>query len=138
MKSRLPLSLKRVLACSGCSALLVLSSALLASRSGAVLVTDSPKEVVDEAWQIIYRNYLDSTGDYDKSSWRKLRRELLSKSYSTKKEAYEAIRGMLLTLEDPYTRFMDPDEFKELHIDTTGELTGVGIPTQLRRGKPSC
>ena len=127
MNSRIPLSVKRSLALSGCSVLLMLSSALLASRSGAALITASPKEVIDEAWQIIYRNYLDSTGDYDKDSWRQLRKELLAKSYSTKNEAYEAIRGMLLTLEDPYTRFMDPDEFRELHIDTTGELTGVGI-----------
>ena len=127
MNVRLPVFLKRALALSGCSALLVLSSAVLPRRSWATLVTDSPKEVIDEAWQIIYRNYLVSTGDYDRDSWRQLRKELLSKSYTTKKEAYEAIRGMLLTLEDPYTRFMDPDEFKELHIDTTGELTGVGI-----------
>lgn len=119
--------LKRALALSGCSALLVLGSAVLASGSWAALITDSPKEVIDEAWQIIYRNYLASIGDYDKGSWRQLRKDLLSKTYSTKKEAYEAIRGMLLTLDDPYTRFMDPDEFKELHIDTTGELTGVGI-----------
>lgn len=127
MNIRLPVLLKRALALSGCSALLVLSSAALPGRSWATLITDSPKEVIDEAWQIIYRNYLVSIGDYDRDSWRQLRKELLSKSYSTKKEAYEAIRGMLLTLEDPYTRFMDPDEFKELHIDTTGELTGVGI-----------
>ncbi len=127
MNSPTSLSLKRILVLSGCSALLVLSSGALLNCSWAALITDSPKEVIDEAWQIIYRNYLDSTGDYDKSSWRQLRKELLAKSYSTKKEAYEAIRGMLLTLEDPYTRFMDPDEFKELHIDTTGELTGVGI-----------
>lgn len=119
--------LNRALALSGCSALLVLGSTVLASGSWAALITDSPKEVIDEAWQIIYRNYLASTGDYDKGSWRQLRKDLLSKTYSTKKEAYEAIRGMLLTLDDPYTRFMDPDEFKELHIDTTGELTGVGI-----------
>lgn len=119
--------LNRALALSGCSALLVLGSAVLASGSWAALITDSPKEVIDEAWQIIYRNYLASIGDYDKGSWRQLRKDLLSKTYSTKKEAYEAIRGMLLTLDDPYTRFMDPDEFKELHIDTTGELTGVGI-----------
>lgn len=127
MNSRLPLLLKRLLALSGCSALLVLGSALLPSTSRATLITDSPKEVIDEAWQIIYRNYLVSIGEYDRGSWRQLRKELLSKSYSTKEEAYEAIRGMLLTLEDPYTRFMDPDEFRELYIDTTGELTGVGI-----------
>lgn len=125
--SPISLWLKRALALSGCSALLVLGSAVLASGSWAALITDSPKEVIDEAWQIIYRNYLASIGDYDKGSWRQLRKDLLSKTYSTKKEAYEAIRGMLLTLDDPYTRFMDPDEFKELHIDTTGELTGVGI-----------
>jgi carboxyl-terminal processing protease len=30
-------------------------------------------------------------------------------------------------LEDPYTRFMDPEEFRSMQIDTSGELTGVGI-----------
>ncbi|MGK7927015.1 MAG: S41 family peptidase, partial [Spirulina sp.] len=28
---------------------------------------------------------------------------------------------------DPYTRFMDPEEFQNMQIDTSGELTGVGI-----------
>jgi carboxyl-terminal processing protease len=34
---------------------------------------------------------------------------------------------MLGTLDDPYTRFLDPREFKEMQIDTSGELSGVGI-----------
>ena len=34
---------------------------------------------------------------------------------------------MLEQLEDPYTRFMDPEEFENMQIDTSGELTGVGI-----------
>ena len=34
---------------------------------------------------------------------------------------------MLERLGDPYTRFMDPREFKNMQIDTSGELTGVGI-----------
>ena len=34
---------------------------------------------------------------------------------------------MLLGLRDPYTRFLDPKEFDEMKIDTTGELMGVGI-----------
>ena len=99
----------------------------LANHGIAALIADSPKEVIDEVWQIIYRNYLDSTGNYDAKDWKALRKDLLSRNYSTKDEAYEAIRGMLLTLDDPYTRFMDPQEFKELRIDTSGELTGVGI-----------
>ena len=34
---------------------------------------------------------------------------------------------MLKRLGDPYTRFMDPKEYKNMQIDTSGELTGVGI-----------
>jgi carboxyl-terminal processing protease len=34
---------------------------------------------------------------------------------------------MLGKLGDVYTRFMDPEEFKNMQIDTSGELTGVGI-----------
>ena len=38
---------------------------------------------------------------------------------------------MLDSLDDPYTRFMDPREFKEMEIDTSGELSGVGIQLSL-------
>ncbi len=34
---------------------------------------------------------------------------------------------MLEKLEDPYTRFMDPEEFKSLQVETSGELSGIGI-----------
>jgi carboxyl-terminal processing protease len=34
---------------------------------------------------------------------------------------------MLKKLNDPYTRFMNPEEFKTMQIDTSGELTGIGI-----------
>jgi len=56
---------------------------------------------------------------------------VLAKTYGSSKESYEAIRGMLASLDDPYTRFMDPREFKEMQIDTSGELTGVGIQLSL-------
>ena len=29
--------------------------------------------------------------------------------------------------DSPYTRFLDPKEFNQMRIDTSGELTGVGI-----------
>ena len=38
---------------------------------------------------------------------------------------------MLTELDDPYTRFLDPKEFNEMRIDTTGELMGVGIQISL-------
>ncbi|KGG15339.1 Carboxyl-terminal protease [Prochlorococcus sp. MIT 0602] len=70
---------------------------------------------------------MDSTGKYNKSDWLKLRRKVLANKYHDTSQAYETIRGMLSTLDDPYTRFLDPKEFKELQIDTSGELTGIGI-----------
>ncbi|BAP17018.1 carboxyl-terminal processing protease CtpC [cyanobacterium endosymbiont of Epithemia turgida] len=86
---------------------------------------DNPKELVDEVWQIINRTYVDVT--FNQVDWRAIRQEYLKRPYGDKKEAYKAIREMLERLEDPYTRFMDPEEFKNMQIDTSGELTGVGI-----------
>ena len=102
----------------------------LPSASGGS-ISDSPKEVIDQVWQIVYRDYLDSSGDYDEKSWRQLRRNLLQKSFAGSAESYEAIRGMLASLNDPYTRFLDPKQFKEMRIDTSGELMGVGIQLSL-------
>lgn len=39
---------------------------------------------------------------------------------------YAAIRGMLSELNDPYTRFMNPDEFKEFNSDNAGHFAGIG------------
>jgi carboxyl-terminal processing protease len=103
----------------------------LLGPSAASLISDSPKEVIDQTWQIVFRDYLDTTGKYTPEKWRTLRKSVLTKSYGSTKESYEAIRGMLGTLDDPYTRFLDPREFKEMQIDTSGELSGVGIQLSL-------
>ncbi|MEM7725914.1 MAG: carboxyl-terminal processing protease CtpC [Cyanobacteria bacterium P01_A01_bin.45] len=85
----------------------------------------NPKEIVDEVWQIVYRQYVDGT--FNQVDWKAARKEYLNKSYSNQEEAYKSIRKMLEPLKDPYTRFMDPEEFKNMQVDTSGELTGVGI-----------
>ena len=105
------------------------SLGLTGASRGAI--SDSPKEVIDQVWQIVYRDYLDSTGAYSDARWRQLRKDLLTKSYAGEEESYEAIKGMLASLDDPYTRFLDPKEFKEMRIDTSGELMGVGIQLSL-------
>ena len=91
------------------------------------VLKNSNKEVIDHVWQIIYRDFLDSEGKFNKSNWIKLRKKLLSKNYPNADDAYIAIREMLDNLNDPYTRFLDPKQFNEMRIDTSGELTGVGI-----------
>ncbi|QQE66428.1 peptidase S41 [Leptolyngbya sp. BL0902] len=86
---------------------------------------ESPKELIDEVWQLINRNYVDAT--FNQVDWEAVRTEFLGREYSSQEEAYAAVREMLEQLEDPYTRFMDPEEFRNMQIDTSGELTGVGI-----------
>ena len=92
---------------------------------GQAFFQESPKELVDEVWQLIDRNYVDGT--FNQVDWRATRQTYLNRSYSNREEAYVAIREMLKQLNDPYTRFMDPQEFRNMQIDTSGELTGVGI-----------
>ncbi|MBW4474532.1 MAG: PDZ domain-containing protein [Stenomitos rutilans HA7619-LM2] len=92
---------------------------------GQAFFQESPKGLIDEVWQIIDRTYVDGT--FNKVDWKATRTEYLNKSYANKEEAYKAVREMLKKLGDPYTRFMDPQEFKNMQIDTSGELSGVGI-----------
>ena len=99
--------------------------------NSSTLVTDNPKEIIDQVWQIIYRDFLDYSGKYNEDNWIKLRKEILSTKYLESEDTYAAIKEMLTKLDDPYTRFLDPKEFNEMRIDTTGELMGVGIQISL-------
>ncbi len=38
-----------------------------------------------------------------------------------------AINGMLGSLDDPYSRYLEPQNFKDMQSDTSGEFEGVGI-----------
>jgi carboxyl-terminal processing protease len=92
---------------------------------GQALFKESPKNLVDEVWQVIQRQYVDAT--FNKVDWQAVRKEYLSKNYTSREDAYKSIRKMLEKLGDPYTRFMDPEEFKNMQVDTSGQLTGIGI-----------
>jgi len=51
----------------------------------------------------------------------------------TKEVMYGAIRGMLETL-DPYSMFLDEDEFRDFQVTTEGEFGGLGIQITVRDG----
>jgi carboxyl-terminal processing protease len=91
------------------------------------LFKESPKVLVDDVWQIIYRQYIDDT--YNGQDWQKVRKEYLNRRFISKQEAYAAIREMLEKLEDPFTRFMNPKEFKALQENPNTAAIGVNIKT---------
>lgn len=107
------------------SATVVITGTGIHLDSGQAFFKESPKELIDEVWQLIDHEYVDDT--FNALNWDEVRTTYLNRSYSNQEEAYEAVREMLEQLEDPYTRFMDPQEFSNMQVDTSGELTGVGI-----------
>lgn len=101
------------------------------SRTDSITFSNSPKVILDEAWQLVNQNYVD--GSFNHKDWQSIRSELLSSNYTSKEQAYEALRSALKTLDDPYTRFMDPEQFATLTAQTSGELSGVGIRLEINK-----
>ncbi|MBV8887652.1 MAG: S41 family peptidase [Chroococcidiopsidaceae cyanobacterium CP_BM_RX_35] len=99
------------------------------SRSVRAALQDSPKVVVDEVWQFVDREYVD--GSFNHVNWQATRQSLLNRNYTSREQAYGAIRTALKQLDDPYTRFLDPKQYQELTDQTSGELSGIGIRMQL-------
>ncbi|MGK7929630.1 MAG: S41 family peptidase, partial [Spirulina sp.] len=90
---------------------------------------NSPKVVIDEVWQIVNNEFVGR--DFDREEWQATRQELLEREYTSQDEAYRVIRQALRDLGDPYTRFLNPQEFADLTTQTTGELSGIGVRLQL-------
>lgn len=80
------------------------------TRCVRAALQDSPKALVDQVWQLVNREYVD--GKFNQQDWQATRGSLLNKNYSSREEAYVAIREALQTLGDPYTRFMTPNNMK--------------------------
>jgi carboxyl-terminal processing protease len=56
-----------------------------------------------------------------------VKNEYLQKDLDNTKLVYGSIKGMLESLNDPYTRFMEPKAFEEMNIRMSGSYGGVGI-----------
>jgi C-terminal peptidase prc len=114
-------------------ALVRIVSVLLVS-SISVVTTDSPPSwglteenlLFLEAWRTIDRAYIDKT--FNGQSWFRYRETALrNEPMNTREETYMAIKKMVATLDDPFTRFLEPGKFKSLRSGTQGAVTGVGL-----------
>ena len=94
----------------------------------AELLDDNPKAVLDEAWQLVNREYVDAS--FNQTDWQAVRQRLLEQEYTSTEAAYDALRAELRRLDDPYTRFLNPQEFSEISDQTAGEVSGVGLQLQ--------
>lgn len=56
----------------------------------------------------------------------RLKAEYYGAEIDERKLTYSAIRGMLSALNDPFTRFLDPEEYKSMREENEGNFTGIG------------
>ncbi len=98
---------------------------VVAQPAAAADFQDSPKMVLDEAWQLVYQEYVDAS--FNRVDWLGVREALLNGEYTSRDAAYSELRRMLRRLEDPYTRFLNPDQYAALTEQTAGEVSGVGV-----------
>ncbi len=92
----------------------------------------TPAQLYDEVWRLINLKYVDQTDNsQDWNIWR----HKYDRQMKTKEDAYVAIDTMLASLNDPYTRFLDPKEFAEETSSIKGSLQGIGIQIGMKDGQ---
>lgn len=84
------------------------------------------QQLYNEAWRIVSRSYLDES--FNGHNWWNVRQKTLrSNALEQRSETYDAIQNSLALLGDPFTRLLRPDQYRNLKVTTSGELTGVGL-----------
>lgn len=83
-----------------------------------------PKEIYHQAWQLVRDNYFDSS--FNGQAWSAWEHKY-DGDLKTVDEAHKAIKVMLESLKDPYTRFLDPQAFKDENDAIDAKIVGIGI-----------
>ena len=92
----------------------------------------TPVQLYDQVWRLINTKFVDQTNnDQDWSKWR----HKYDDKILTNEDAYVAINTMIASLNDPYTKFLDPKEFEEETSSIKGSLKGIGIQIGVKDGK---
>ncbi len=83
------------------------------------------ERLFSQAWRIVSQSYVDDT--FNHQNWWLLRQKTLKKRLPNREATYTAIETMLGSLGDPFTRLLRPEQYHSLQINTSGELSGVGL-----------
>jgi len=114
----------------------ILSALLLSLTLVAIPSTKSyaysPQELYDNVWQLIDTKYVDASNN--NQDWEKWRHKY-DRSLKNDKDAYVAVETMLASLNDPYTRFLDPEAFADETQSISGTLFGIGIQIGIKDDK---
>ena len=99
-------------------------TSFLSWTPNALAFTDEQK-IILQSWRLVNQSYLDST--FNEQNWWKVREDLIKRPLNNREQAYKAIEEMLASLDEPFTRLLRPEQYHNLQISTSGELSGVGL-----------
>lgn len=83
-----------------------------------------PRNIYHKAWQLVYDTYYED--NFNGVDWKKLEHKYDDRIH-TVADAHKYIKAMLKTLNDPYTRFLDPKAYKDESDAIDAKIVGIGI-----------
>ncbi|MEO1509851.1 MAG: carboxyl-terminal processing protease CtpA [Cyanobacteria bacterium J06633_23] len=117
--------LLRVVLLRGICAICISTVLSLGLVSPPAFAFSEQQKLVMEVWRIVNRAYLDET--FNHQNWWFIREKALKHRLNTWEDAYQEAQTILQKLDDPYTRFLPPEQYQSLQTNTSGELLGVGL-----------
>lgn len=94
--------------------------------------TTNPKRLFLKSWRIIKSKYYDPT--MNGQDWTKWNKHYIDR-IKTQEDAYVAINSMLASLDDPYSRFLNQEEYKEQNTSIDAKIVGIGVNIMSISGK---
>lgn len=85
-----------------------------------------------QSWQEVKNE--SYTTNLEKQDWNYWKHRYLDKIKNIE-DAYVAIDTMLLSLDDPYTRFLTPEELEDQNMNISAQLSGIGVVISSANGK---
>lgn len=91
-----------------------------------------PKELFNETWSLIKTSYWDD--ELNEKNWSRWKKHYGDK-IKTEEDAYIAINSMLASLNDPYSKFLNKNEFEEQNSTIDSKIYGIGVNIASAAGK---
>jgi C-terminal peptidase prc len=90
------------------------------------------RNLIAEIAEVVENNFADvRNGGFEIAKWQQLVSKAQEKQLPSTSLLYNTIRGLLLELKDPYSRFLTPNEFSGmLKYDITGVGINLGTPEE--------
>lgn len=90
------------------------------------------QRLFDRSWDVIRKNYYDSELNYQ--DWKRWKRHYKGK-IETDADADVAINTMLESLDDPYSRYLNKNNYAEQNTSIDSKISGIGVNISSIGGK---